>query len=50
MALLLMLVAMTYNPTLFLALIVGYFVGDLIFFQPSNSAVNSDEDSGLDCH
>jgi len=38
-ALILMLIAMTYNPSLFLALIVGYSVGDFIFFsqmRPTN--------------
>ena len=32
-ALILMLVAMTYNPNLFMALVVGYFFGDLFFFR-----------------
>ena len=32
-ALLLMLIAMTYNPSLFLALIVGYALGDFLFFS-----------------
>lgn len=32
LALLLMLVAMTYNPSLFMALIIGYGIGDFIFF------------------
>ena len=32
-ALLLMLVAMTYNPCLFLALVVGYGLGDVVFFN-----------------
>ncbi|RYY86039.1 copper transporter family protein [archaeon] len=32
MALMLMLVAMTYNPSLFLALVVGYFVGSYLFY------------------
>lgn len=31
-ALLLMLVAMTYNPSLFIALMIGYAVGDFLFF------------------
>ena len=31
MALMLMLVAMTYNPTLFLGLMIGYGIGDYIF-------------------
>lgn len=31
-ALLLMLVAMTYNPSLWLALVIGYSMGDFIFF------------------
>ena len=33
LALLLMLVAMTYNVGLCIALVVGYFIGDLIFFN-----------------
>ena len=33
-ALLLMLIAMTYNPSLFIALIIGYGIGDLLFFVP----------------
>ncbi|RYG93529.1 copper transporter family protein [archaeon] len=33
MALMLMLVAMTYNPSLFLALVVGYFVGSFFFYR-----------------
>lgn len=32
-SLLLMLVAMTYNPALFVALLIGYAVGDFIFFS-----------------
>ena len=31
LSLILMLVAMTYNPTLFIALFVGYWVGDFVF-------------------
>ena len=44
-ALLLMLVAMTFNPSLFVALMFGYAVGDFIFFtwtRPSSVA--------QDCH
>lgn len=44
-ALLLMLVAMTFNPSLFVALMFGYGVGDFIFFtwtRPSSVA--------QDCH
>lgn len=33
LALLLMLIAMTYNPSLFMALIIGYAFGDFIFFS-----------------
>ena len=39
LALLLMLIAMTYNPSLFIALIVGYSFGDFLFFaqmRPAN--------------
>jgi hypothetical protein len=35
LALLLMLVSMTYNIGLFAALIIGYFLGDLIFYMAS---------------
>jgi hypothetical protein len=41
LALLLMLVAMTYNCLLFIALIVGYIIGDLIFFRLSGSSPDS---------
>lgn len=41
LAMLLMLVAMTYNPSLFLALILGYAVGDYIFFRLSGSSPDS---------
>lgn len=27
-----MLIGMTYNPSLFLALVIGYFIGDYLFF------------------
>ena len=40
-ALLLMLIAMTFNPALFLALVVGYTIGDFVFFarmRPLSSA------------
>jgi hypothetical protein len=41
LAMLLMLVAMTYNPSLLLALIFGYAVGDFIFFRLSGSSPDS---------
>ena len=41
LALLLMLVAMTYNWLLFIALIVGYIIGDMIFFRLSGSSPDS---------
>ena len=41
LAMLLMLVAMTYNPSLFLALVIGYTVGDFIFFRLSGSSPDS---------
>lgn len=39
LALLLMLVAMTYNPSLFLALVVGYALGDFVFFSRTKNSV-----------
>jgi hypothetical protein len=44
-ALLLMLVAMTYNPSLFLALMFGYALGDFIFFSWTRPA-----SVAQDCH
>ena len=44
LALLLMLVAMTYNPSLLIALIVGYAIGDFIFFAKMRRSAS------LDCH
>ena len=41
LALLLMLVAMTYNPGLFMALILGYIAGDFIFYWLSGNAPDS---------
>ena len=41
LAMLLMLVAMTYNPSLLLALIFGYAIGDFIFFRLSGSSPDS---------
>lgn len=41
LAMLLMLVAMTYNPGLFVALIAGYTAGDFIFFRLSGSSPDS---------
>jgi len=49
-ALLLMLVAMTYNSSLFVALIVGYFFGELIFQSMpvcDSRSLNRDE---VTCH
>lgn len=40
LALLMMLIAMTYNPSLFLALVSGYSVGDFLFFSKSKNSVN----------
>ena len=49
LSLLLMLVAMTYNPGLFLALIVGYFFGDLLTTSELiNRSIRSTADDG--CH
>lgn len=58
LALILMLVAMTYNPSLFMALVVGYFLGDIFFFRRSlmpklgqYEAVNTRYGvAGNDCH
>lgn len=44
LALLLMLVAMTFNPSLFLALMVGYSIGDFVFFSKMR------KHSLADCH
>jgi hypothetical protein len=33
---------MTYNPTLFIALVLGYFIGDLIFHREAEVAVGDD--------
>lgn len=41
-----MLVAMTYNPMLFLALLVGFFLGDFLFFHERE---HSYEDTA-NCH
>ncbi len=54
-ALMLMLVAMTYNCSLFLALMVGYFLGDMIFYnrtftQRASSAYNGVSLADKDCH
>lgn len=46
LALLLMLVAMTYNSALFLALVLGYGVGDFIFF----AEITLNERGTGDCH
>ena len=50
-ALILMLIAMTYNTGLFIALIVGYGVGDFLYFtrrEPVGFDSNSDSDAN--CH
>ena len=44
-ALMLMLIAMTFNPSLFLALVIGYSVGDFIFFARMRP-----QSSISDCH
>lgn len=41
LAMLLMLVAMTYNPSLLLALMLGYAAGDFMFFRLSGSSPDS---------
>ena len=48
LALMLMLVAMTYNPSLFLALVVGFVIGDYLFFHRRDFA--SLDDGDLECH
>lgn len=54
LSLMLMLVAMTYNPGLFLALMVGWGVGDFIFHRKSSAlrrqiATHTDRDTTA-CH
>ena len=54
-ALMLMLVAMSYNCSLFLALMVGYFLGDMIFYnrtftQRASSAYDGVSLADKDCH
>jgi hypothetical protein len=44
LALLLMLVAMTFNPSLFLALMTGYSIGDFVFYSKMR------KHSLADCH
>lgn len=44
-ALVLMLIAMTFNPSLFLALVIGYALGDFIFY-----AKMKPQSSSIDCH
>jgi hypothetical protein len=48
-ALLLMLVSMTYNRGLFLALIIGYFLGDLLFFRYNHASFRNYETEDQ-CH
>jgi hypothetical protein len=50
LALLLMLVAMTYNVGLFLALLVGYFLGDLLFFSMGIQSNYANSNLQQDCH
>lgn len=50
LALLLMLVAMTYNAGLFLSLLIGYFVGDLLFFTTGLYASPNISSAEQDCH
>ncbi len=45
LALMLMLVAMTYNPSLFLSLVVGYGLGDFLFFTLIRDRMNF-----VECH
>jgi hypothetical protein len=48
LGLMLMLVVMTYNPSLFLAVVVGFIIGDFIFFHKRNFATLDNGDMG--CH
>jgi hypothetical protein len=50
LALLLMLVAMTYNIGLFLALLLGYFLGDLLFFSMGIQSNYANSNLQQDCH
>ena len=43
LSLLLMLVAMTFNSALFVALIIGYLIGDYIFYHLNPIVFDSDE-------
>ena len=47
LSLLLMLVAMTFNSALFVALIIGYLIGDYIFYHLNPIVFDSD---GASCH
>lgn len=49
LALLLMLVSMTYNCGLFLALVIGYFIGDLLFFRYNHASLRNYETEDQ-CH
>ena len=48
MALMLMLVAMTYNSSLFVALLIGYFIGDAIFQELPNDICNRQHGNNID--
>ena len=46
----LMLVAMSYNPMLFLALVIGYAIGDYIFFGLQLKLSAASATTVTDCH
>ena len=48
LALMLMLVSMTYNCGLFLALLVGHFIGDILFHRWNSTSTPLSEQ--MDCH
>ena len=53
LALLLMLVAMTYNSSLFMALVIGYAVGDFVFFAriaALHALANANTNAGTNSH
>ena len=50
LSLLLMLIAMTYNSMLFIALIIGYFMGDYLFYIYYPQKLHFSTNVDLDCH
>jgi hypothetical protein len=46
-----MLVAMTYNSGLFIALVLGYGIGDFLYFsRREHSLLDNNGDSDTNCH